>query len=937
MLHRVTTTPRPRLVGRDDELASLMERVDGAHLGAVVIGLSGEPGVGKSALAAGVAEDARAIGFRVLAAQGAQSEVHLPFAGLHQILRPLLGRADRLPEGQRDALLACFAMSDSPVGNPFFTSLAVLELLVDAAVEAPVLVCLDDLHLVDQPSLDVLAFVARRIAGERVALLCASRDRSLPFADDRTITWIEVPGLTEAASATLLASHAPALAPALRDRILRAADGNPLALLEFAVAVRSGRWSGSDGDLPMTTRLERTLLARADELGKAARVIVDVAALNDGDTLSEVLDAAAIVHPAAGDLAAAQPAVDLELLAVVGGTYRIAHPLLGSALRQAMSPATRRDVHAALAVVLSAQPGRAIWHRAASAPGPDEQIAAGLERAATEARRRGAVSTAVTWLERAAALSPDSDDRAARLLGAAELGYELGRFAQVEQITAQVSGMVLRTRERSRLAWLEGVFHDGSTSEPAEIGHLVDLARRATVDDDTDLTMQLLTGAARRVWWRDPGERVRQDVVRAAREARLPAADPRLLAVLGLADPLALGPEIVGHLGQWPADAGGRPDLAGLLGIAAFGVGDFGLASAFLSAPIEALRADGRLGLLAEALALRAWAEINLGVFDGSRSADEARRLADETGQSVWAATARIAVAVVDAVAGRWDLRHALLTEAEDTALRMPNASSSLLAAVQLARGVAALGAERPEPAYDELHRVFVRGDPACQQVQQLWTVSYLADAAVHAGRRDQAAAVLDEVERLAGSAPATGPLIALEYSRAVLADPSSAEELFRAALDGAGGDVPWHRARLQLAHGSWLRRQRRTVESRGPLRAARSTFDTVGASTWAHRADRELRATGERGWRPARHPREQLSPQETQIAELTAEGLSNREIGQRLFLSHRTVGSHLYRIFPKLGVTSRSQLAAALAPDHVQSSDASWPQDAPRMGRHHD
>jgi DNA-binding CsgD family transcriptional regulator len=195
---------------------------------------------------------------------------------------------------------------------------------------------------------------------------------------------------------------------------------------------------------------------------------------------------------------------------------------------------------------------------------------------------------------------------------------------------------------------------------------------------------------------------------------------------------------------------------------------------------------------------------------------------------------------------------------------------------------------------------------------------------------------VLGTVEKAAGEAPAVGPTIALEYSRAVLADGSAADDLFGAALDGAARPFPWHRARVQLAHGSWLRRQRRTVESRTPLRAARSTFDAAGAHTWALRADRELRATGERGWRPARRPREQLSPQETQIAELAAQGLSNREIGQRLFLSHRTVGSHLYRVFPKLGVTSRGQLPAALLPD-LQSSDASPRVDAAPESRHRD
>jgi DNA-binding CsgD family transcriptional regulator/tetratricopeptide (TPR) repeat protein len=923
MLPCMTTTPGRRLVGRDEQLQALVERLGGVHLGGVVIGLVGEPGVGKSALQAAVAENARAVGFRVLSARGAQSEAHLPYAGLHQLLKPLLRRADRLPEHQREALLACFAMSDSLVVNPFFTALAALELLVDAAADAPLLVCLDDLHLMDQPSIDVLAFVARRIAGERVALLCASRRESLSLAEEQTITWIEVRGLNAAASATLLMSQAPALAPATRDRILRHANGNPLALLEFAVAVESGRrgWPESDGDLPMTTRLERAFVARADELSAAARMIADVAALNDGDDINDVLAAAEILHPSAGHLAAVAPVVDLGLLTVFRESYRITHPLVGSALRQAMPPAARRDAHAALARVLAAHPDRATWHRAASAQGPDEQIAAGLERAATDAHRRGAVSTALAWLERAAALSPDPDLRASRLLSAAELGYELGRFAHVEQITARVAGMTLRTRERSRLTWLEGAFHDGSSSEPSEIRYLVDLARRATADDDTDLAMQLLVGAARRVWWRDPGASVRQDITRAAYEVPLPAGDPRLLAVLGLSESLALSPMIVGQLAQWPADAGGHPDLAGLLGIAAFCVGDFGRAVTFLSAPIQQLRAQGRLGLLAEALAIRAWAEINLGVFDVSRSADEARRLADETGQSVWAATARIAVAMIEAVSGSWDIRHPLLTEAEDTALRIPNASSSLLAAVQLARGAAALGAERPEPAYDELRRVFDLTDPACQRVQQLWTISYLADAAVHTGRRDEAASLLRSMERLAGESPAVGPMIALEYSRAVLADDASAEDLFRAALDGTGHPFPWHHARLQLAYGSWLRRQRRTIESRGPLRAARSAFDTVGAHPWALRADRELRATGERGWRPARSAREQLSPQETQIAELAAQGLSNREIGQRLFLSHRTVSSHLYRLFPKLGVTSRNQLLSALTPDNGRVS----------------
>ncbi len=921
MLVRVSALVGVTIIGRDGPLRILTEELESVHMAGRVIGLLGEPGVGKTTLQLQLAENARIGGFTVLSARGCQSESHLPFASLHQLLQPVLVRADRLPTKQRDALLSCFGMSDTGEVNPLFTSLAVLELLVDSATQAPLLLCLDDLHWMDQASIDVLSFVARRIAADRIVMLCTSRDDSLPFADGQQATVIALTGLDEAASATLLQSQAPELASAQRDRVLRQANGNPLALLEFASALKAGRrgWPDGDDDLPMTTRLERAFVERVADLDDTARAVLDVAALDDGENVNDVLAAAAILHGAPIDRDAVDSVVGLGLLTLMGERYRIAHPLVRSALRQAMSRVTRQRGHAALSDVLSAHPHRATWHRAASAPGPDERIAADLEEAAASARRRGAVSTALAWLERAAALSPEPESRSSRLLSAAELGYELGRFGQVEHITAQVSQMPLRARDRSRLTWLEGVFHDGSTSEPNEILHLVDLARQATDDDDQDLAFQLLIGAARRVWWRDPGDAVRNEIVVAAGGIPVPSHDPRLLAVLGLSESVAMTSVVLEQLARWSGDADGRPDLAGLLGIAAFCVGDHLGALTYLSAPIEALRSQGRLGLLAEVLAIRAWAEINLGIFDIARSADEAMRLADETGQAVWGASARIAVALIHAVGSGSVERSALLAQAEGAALRMPNASSSLLAAAQLTRGLSALGADRPEPAYGELHRVFVPTDPAHQRVQQLWTVSYLADAAIRTGRRDEANSLLASMEQLAGTTPAVGPTIALEYSRAVLADAERAEDLFAVALDGAGKPFPWHRARLELAYGSWLRRQRRVVESRGPLRDARSAFDALGAHSWALRADRELRATGERGWRSVPSPREQLSPQESQIAGLAAQGLSNRDIGERLFLSHRTVSSHLYRIFPKLGVTSRSQLAALLSDSNGQ------------------
>lgn len=912
----MTTIPPGTLIGRDDQLRFLIGELEGVQFRGRAIGLLGDPGVGKSSLQTQVAQHARSLGFTVLLARGSQSEAHLPYASLHQLLRPVIFRADRLPVRQRDALLGCFAMNDAVEANPFHTLLAVLEIVADSAEQAPVLMCLDDVPWMDHPSLDAFAFVARRIASEPVIVLATARQGSSLPIDELPFEWTMLEGLSEGASSALLDSRAPALPPALRHRVLRDARGNPLALLELAAALGSGADEGQalEQDLPMTKRLEHAFAARAERLEPAARAVVTIAAVDDGEDIDDVVAAAEILRDGPIDPVQAIEQLDGGLLIVAGNTYRMAHPLVGSALRQAMPLPTRQAAHRALAGILSTQPGRAVWHRALSLTSADESVAAALEEAAANARRRGAVASAVTYLGRAAELSPAAESQASRLLSSAELAYELGRFRQVEQLTSQARGLPLRARDRSRLAWLDGVFHDGSTGAPAEVHHLIELARLATREHDPDLAMQLLVGAARRVWWRDPGKSTRHEIVHAARQVDVLAHDARLLAIFALSESLELGATVSEQLANWRDDADGRPEVAGLLGIAAFCTGDFGRAIGFLSGPIQALRSEGRMSLLAEALAIRSWAEIYLGVFDVASSADEAMRLADETGQSLWAATARIAVALIGAVRGRDGFRPGLLLEAEQIAQRTPNAASSLLSAVQLARGISQLNVNQYELAYAELHRVFVPTDPAWQRVQQVWTLSYLSDAAVHTGRRTEAVSLLHTMEDLATTCPSIGATVALEYSRAVLADPASAEPRFQSAVDGAGRELPWHRARAELAYGSWLRRQRRVLESRAPLRAARSTFDAVGAHAWAQKADGELRATGERGWRPTSNPREVLSPQEVQIAVLAAQGLSNREIGEQMFLSHRTVSSHLYRIFPKLGVTRRSQLAAVLA-----------------------
>lgn len=335
------------------------------------------------------------------------------------MLWPILSRNSNLPARQRDALLSGFGMSEVAAPDPFLIALAVLELVVDAARQAPVLLSLDDMHWMDEPSADVAAFVARRIEGERVMLLASVRAGSTLLADDPSMEWLPVAGLDESSASALVDARAPDLTPALRERVLREAGGNPLALLEFPLAMRSGRFGSTElsEDLPMTVRLERAFVSRVEHLPAATRALLAVAALDDGTDLAEMLAAAGIVLGTAVGLEASQPALDEGLLISDGASAYFRHPLVRSALRHATPLVQRQSGHAALAQVLSSpHPDRAAWHRASSVTAPDEQVAADLERAAQSAFRRGALVSAVAWLQRAAELSPDPPVRGARLL-----------------------------------------------------------------------------------------------------------------------------------------------------------------------------------------------------------------------------------------------------------------------------------------------------------------------------------------------------------------------------------------------------------------------------------------------------------------------------------------------------------------------------------------
>jgi len=452
-------TPTP-LFGRASEIRRLCALVDGAGDRGTALVVRGEPGIGKSALLLEADRAARVQGMRILSTAGVESEAKLPFAALQQLLRPILDQADGLPEPQRNALLAALGITETVVPDLFLIALAVLNLLGEVATTVPVLVVVEDAHWLDKATADVLAFVARRLESEPVVLLAAMRDGFADSLADSGLPDLELQRLDDAAAATLLEVRAPDLAPSVRDWMLTEAAGNPLALVELPITmVRIGTtgkpWS------PLTTRLERAFADRLAGLPEVTRTVLLVAALNDGDSLAEILDAAAVVsgtQPRPEDLS---PAMAVGLLDMKDAHVRFRHPLMRSAIHQSFGPSPRFAVHAALARVFSRQADRSVWHRAASCSGPDEDVADRLDAAAANAQRRGGIVAAVNALERAAQLSVDPAHRFERLLHAAELAFELGRRDVVVRLLAEVAPDDLTARQRSRMACVLEGFSEG--------------------------------------------------------------------------------------------------------------------------------------------------------------------------------------------------------------------------------------------------------------------------------------------------------------------------------------------------------------------------------------------------------------------------------------------------------------------------------------------
>lgn len=900
------------LYGRSVEERQVVAAVDRLAVGpggALVV--RGDAGIGKSALLEVAVDRARQRSMRVLAATGVQSEAQLPFAGLHQLLEPALDVADRLPAQQRDALLGAFGIVHDGAASPFLTGLATLELIADVAAEAPLLLVVDDAHWLDQPSCAALGFVARRVEAERALIMITVRSGHATALDGADLAELWLGPLDDLAAMKLLEHRSPELDSHLRRRVLEQAAGNPLALIELPISMTAEQLRGDPstaGPVPLTSRLERAFAARATDLTVDARALLLIAAADDGGLVAEIMTATAKLVGAEPSAAALDAAVDAGLLLVDGAVVRFRHPLIRSAIYQSATVSYRHAAHAALAAALSNQPHRRVWHRAAATFGPDEDVAAELCEVAAEARQRGALAVTAAALERAADLSADPELRAARTLAAAEAAFDLGRSDLGLHLLSSAERDQLAPPDRDRSRWLAEL-HDAGRHSAIPASGIAEVATGMQRGGHGDLGWQLLLGIAMSYWWDPSDPEVARAVCAAAEQIAGPDDEPALLAILAHAQPLAEGAHVVARLTTITSR---DVDPGGLyyLGLAANAVWAPDLALPFLTAAMAGLRGQGRLGLLGQALAARAWAAVHVANEPVAiAAAEEAVRLAMETGQPESAASARLAQAAIAAERGDTRAADELIGRAQG--LRMHNGAKSRLSLAEFVRGRGAVAHQRYEAGIDHLRRVLDPDEPSYQRHVGAWGLSDLVEACTRTGERVAASEYLAELETLAERT--SGPLLraAVSYARPFLATDEDAEALYVEAVERELARWPCYRGRMLLWYGRWLRRQRRIAESRRPLRAARQTFDALAFPALADTARRELRASGEASMRRIDQPWSQLTPQELTIAQLAAVGLTNREIGEKLYLSHRTVGFHLHRIFPKLGVTSRNQLDA--------------------------
>ena len=903
-----------KLHGREPQQRVIDGLLAGARAGrSGVLVVRGEAGIGKTALleyAAGTAD-----GMLVLRAAGVETEAELAFAGLHLLLRPVLDKIGTLPGPQATALCGALGLAERGNQDRFLAGLAVLSLLSELAEDQPVLCLIDDAHWLDAASAGALLFTARRLEAEGVAMMLAAREGPPPFAAPG-LCQLSLAPLDSAPAGKLLAERAGHLAPALRERVLTEADGNPLALVELAAAQPPDSVAAGAGPLPVTHSVQELLAGRIRQLGEPTAALLLLAAAEATGDLTQVLSAADALGAGAAALAAAERA---GLVEVDQARLVFRHPLIRAAAYHGAPLASRQAAHRALAAALDGQPdpdGRRAWHRAAAATGRDESVAAELVHGAERSRGRGGYAAVSAAYERAAQLTPATRARAQRLLAAASAAADAGQPDRAERLAAQAQQLTDDDLLLAEIALLRVTGVPRNQPERiAELSAAVALIGRRYPERAAQMLCLALQAATART---EP-ELTRRLVAQFDELALPPYArlDPMYEAMVLRARFMVGRPGIdVAFLRDCVAAIRRDPESAAPAArvhasVAAFWLGDHEVTRDISAALATDCRRQGMVGWLAGALQGVVVAQIVLGEWPAARvSAQEGLRLAHDLDQLPRAAFLSAMLALLAALAGDEDGCRAWMAEHQrlgGSAILYRNYRSHYLA-------IADLGHGRFGPARDRL-----AGIPAIWQtgVDHLYHPN-LVEAAARSGHLDQAGRALAEFEvwvRLTGQPWARA---VAHRCRALVSDDARAEPHYRAAVAGHQRDGrPFEQARTYLVYGEWLRRQRRRGDARLHLSTAHQIFTELGAPGWAQRAAGELAAAGAApADRPAGSPGivSRLTPQELQVVQLAAGGLSNRDIGAQMFLSPRTVGYHLYKAYPKLGVGSRTELARLLA-----------------------
>ena len=715
------------MLGRQREVAVVTALLDRAAAGSgAALLLHGEPGIGKTTLLAEAQRLAARREMKTLTCSGVRAEARVPFAGLHQLLRPVLGLVAGLPGEQRDLLRAALGLDEHVLADLYRVALAALELLAVAAAQVPVLVVADDAHWLDRASADVLAFAARRIAAEPIAMVFSRRDGA-----DNPFEWSGIPGLAVGAldadtSRSLLDRVAPQLPDEVRDRLLADAAGNPLALTELPATLRPDE--PLPERLPVGDLLRQSFTTRLSELPARTQTLLLVVAADAGCRLGELCAAATIVYGSPVHEADIQPAIDARLVRLPGDKVAFCHPLIASAIYQSATVGGRQQVHTALAQVIPDTDDRRVWHLAAAALGPDDSVARELEALADRAARRGAVAVAIAALDRASSLVSDKAREAELLLRASESAVELGRGRPALDLASRADVRQLEPFGEARMLILREAVSPGVTGGGVAVADFIEAARAVAAAGDEDLAASALWTAATRCWWTSADLGDRRAVVAATQALDLPVTDPRRIAILSYTVTADRRPELRGQLLQACA---ARPDLTGLrfVASAAANLGDHALAVRLFGTAVTLARRQGRLGLIARLQALQAWSALWSGHLDAAAMlADETGRLAGEQNQPMWHGAAMLELALVRALRGDYppakeELWPRLAGEG--------NRDVRLFRAMAIyALSVAALGVGRYAEAYEYLRRIVDPADDFFHYGARQWVVGDLAAGA---------------------------------------------------------------------------------------------------------------------------------------------------------------------------------------------------------------